>query len=55
MVPILNQGFRWQLRVRPFANLVVPEFLRAAFVFLLRLCGHRVDGKRRVDALNACA
>ena len=33
VVPILNQGFRWQLQVRPFANLVLPEFMRAAFVF----------------------
>ena len=31
VVPILNQGFRWQLQVRPFANLVLPEFMRAAF------------------------
>ena len=32
-------GLGWQLRLRPSAHAVVPEFMRAAFVFLLRLCG----------------
>ena len=33
MVPILNQGLGWQLRPWCSAHAVVPEFMRAAFVF----------------------